>query len=269
MTVREKGGHILLELKEHAPFTLFGAVLGLLFMLIFQWFGRSGGHVLFQIFHPAHVVLSALVTTALFRLHEKKAGFLKVLLIGYVGSVGVASLSDCIIPYFGESIFRVHIPVHHHDQETEPQAAEGGEPAGGMQTAGQKQIEHDSEAAGVQDNSEHARSERPDIHLGFIEDWYLVNPAALLGVLLGYFRPRTKLPHAGHVLVSTWASSAHVLMNLSQPLSTLVLMGFFLVLFLAVWLPCCVSDIVFPTLFVRSGAVCGCHYHDHAKETAP
>jgi hypothetical protein len=33
-------------------------------------------------------------------------------------------------------------------------------------------------------------------------------------------------------------------------MSMVFLLGMFIVLFLAVWLPCCVSDIVFPLLFV-------------------
>jgi len=220
MATHGKIRHTLQELKEHAPFTLCGAMLGVAFMILFRNIGKEGGHVLFMIFHPGHVVLSAMVTAALFRLHEKKAGFLKVLFIGYVGSIGVATLSDCIIPYLGESILKV--PTH--------------------------QDVHFGEGL--------------DIHLGFIEDWYVVNPAALLGILLGYFWPRTKLPHAGHVLISTWASASHVLMSLEGEIGFFVLLGFIVVLFLAVLLPCCLSDIIFPSLFIKSGETCHCHYHD-------
>jgi hypothetical protein len=95
--------------------------------------------------------------------------------------------------------------------------------------------------------------------LGFIEDWYLVNPAALLGIVLAYFWPRTKFPHAGHVLISTWASSFHVLMNTHRELSLMMLIGVFVVLFIAVWVPCCISDIVFPLLFVKADE--GLHHH--------
>jgi hypothetical protein len=31
----------------------------------------------------------------------------------------------------------------------------------------------------------------------------------------------------------------------------MILVGVFVVLFIAVWLPCCISDIVFPLLFVN------------------
>ena len=251
--------HTLQELKEYAPFTLFGATLGVSFMLQFRNIGKEGGHVLFMIFHPGHVVLSVMVTAALFRLHEKKAGFLKVLIIGYIGSIGVATLSDSIIPYLGESIFEVHIPKHQdvHNEEANEEAAK-------LEEAGKHEGEEGHE--GEEDREEHIHGEGLDIHLGFIEDWYIVNPAALLGVLLGYFLPRTKLPHASHVLISTWASSAHVLMNMESEIGFFVLLGFFVVLFLAVWIPCCVSDIIFPSLFIKSGTVCHCHKHEKKEE---
>jgi hypothetical protein len=254
MATQGKLKHTLQELKEHAPFTLFGAVLGVAFMLLFRNISKQGAHALFLVFHPGHVVLSAMVTAALFRLHEKKARFIKVLIIGYVGAIGVATLSDCIIPWLGESIFKVHIPTHqdvHHEEPDDAAAAK---------------LEEEGKHEDEEGHEEHVHGEELDIHLGFIEDWYIVNPAALLGVLLGYFLPRTKLPHAGHVLISTWASSAHVLMNMESEIGFFVLLGFFVVLFLAVWLPCCVSDIIFPSLFIKSGTVCHCHYHEEKEE---
>jgi len=79
-----------------------------------------------------------------------------------------------------------------------------------------------------------------------------VFPAAIVGALIAYFRPRTKVPHAGHVLLSTWASSFHMLMAFSGNLPPARLAGSFVFLFLAVWLPCCIGDIVIPLLFVHS-----------------
>lgn len=89
------------------------------------------------------------------------------------------------------------------------------------------------------------------IHLGFIEEWWLVNPLALLGILIAYFRPTTKFPHAGHVLVSTWASTFHVIMALGGFRVWYEYLVLFVFLFLAVWVPCCTSDIVFPLMFVK------------------
>jgi hypothetical protein len=255
---------IVSELKAHAPFTLFGAATGVLAMLLFTKASPEVNHRLFQIFHPGHVVLSAIVTASLFRLHEKKRGFLIVLVVGYLGSIGVATLSDSILPFFGESILGVALPSHAQLHEH------------GDERAGQTDPAHDDEThaeglAEAEPEGPHATTGRPHIYLGFIEDWYLVNPAAILGVLIAWFLPRTRFPHAGHVLISTWASSFHMLMNTHRELTPTMFVGIFLILFIAVWLPCCVSDIIVPLLFVRSESLCACHHHHHhhAREEGP
>jgi len=247
--IQKKLAVILTELKNHAPFTLFGASTGLVCMYLFKDIGSGISHRLFQVFHPGHIVLSAIVTASLYKLYEGKAGFIKVLLIGYLGAIGIATLSDCILPFFGESILRVAIPVHaalhEHDEST-----------GHDNQVEQDMDDHEGrvrvEAGSEFETSRESSGIRARLHLGFIEDWYLVNPAALLGILIAYFRPRTRFPHAGHVLISTWASSFHVLMNTQRELSAFMLLGVFVVLFIAVWLPCCISDIFFPLLFVNS-----------------
>ena len=84
---------------------------------------------------------------------------------------------------------------------------------------------------------------------GAIAKWWLVNPLSVAGILLGSSFPTTKLPHAAHVLLSTWASLFHMTMATAGHfhVTALVLVATFL--FLAVWVPCCMSDIVFPLLF--------------------
>ncbi len=192
--------NIGVELKNHAPFTLFGALTGIVLMLLLRNLEHDTNQTMFYIFHPAHVVLSAMVTASMFQLHTKRRKFIVVLLIGFFGSLGIATVSDSLIPYIGE----VLLGLHAHP------------------------------------------------HIGFIEGWYLVIPAAVAGVLIAYLRPKTKFPHAGHVLLSTWASSFHILMAMGGQLSVWKAVGSFGFLFLAVWLPCCVSDIVFPLLFVKA-----------------
>ena len=222
MPVSGRLKQVLVELKAHAPFTMFGAFTGIMLMLLFRNISHQTSYRLFYIFHPAHVVLSAMVTASLFRLHDKTKGFLIVLIVGYVGSVGIATLSDSLIPFLGEDILGVAVPtevdVHSHEHHT---------------------------------GAEEQHNER-ELHIGFIEEWYIVNPAAMLGVLIAYFLPRTKLPHAFHILISTWASSVHIMMNTYQPMTAVMIVGIFIVLFIAVWLPCCFSDIVFPMLLVKS-----------------
>jgi len=250
MTVWDRFKHIGLELKAHSPFTLLGAALGIGFMLLFKDISKENALRLFAVFHPLHVVLSAMVTAALFKLHRKASSFLVILAIGYVGSIGIATLSDSLLPYVGQSVLGATIPTH--------------------------------AALHTLDDSDHVHgpdcdhNHKPHLHLGFIEEWYLVTPAALLGVVLAYFRPLTKIPHAGHVLVSTWASASFMLISSPEQMSLGLLLGMFIVLFLAVWLPCCLSDIVFPTLFIREdGAhlghhgcvLCGKPNPDKTKET--
>ena len=210
------------ELKAHSPFTLFGALTGIAMMLLFRNVSHETIYQLFYIFHPAHVVLSAIVTASLFRLHEKTKGFLTILVVGYIGSIGVATLSDSILPYFGEDILGVVIPTEAaaHSHESNPETGE--------------------------------KHHEKHWHIGFIEEWYIVNPSALLGILIAFFLPKTKLPHAFHILISTWASSSHIMMNTPQPYTATLLVGFIAVLFVAVWLPCCFSDIIFPMLLVKS-----------------
>jgi len=145
----------------------------------------------------------------MFKLHTKKAKFLIVLLVGFFGSLGIATLSDSLIPYIAEFLLGMHLNLHAHEH------------------------------AGFAEQA----------HIGFIEAWYIVIPAAIVGVLIAYLSPKTKFPHAGHVLLSTWASSFHMIMAMAGQLSAGRLAGSFVFLFLAVWLPCCVSDIVFPLLF--------------------
>ena len=249
--MNEKLRHIFAEIKGHAPFTFLGAFTGILLMFVFRGAVADKGHVLFAIFHPAHVLLSAMVTASLFSIHRSKRNFLLILLVGYFGSIGVATLSDSVVPYIGEKVLGLHVPSHadvHGGSVEEGGSHEG---HGHEEVAGE--VHHDEEEGGGH------------LHLGFIEEWYIVNPAAILGVLIAFFIPRTKFPHAGHVLISTWASSAHIMMNSSGDFTIGIICGMFVILFLAVWLPCCISDIIFPLLFVNSDielrGVCSCSHH--------
>jgi hypothetical protein len=198
-------GRIIKELKEHSPFTSFGALTGIIFMMLFRNMSHETAHGLFYVFHPLHICLSAVVTAALYNKHIAKEPksvkkFLKVLVVGYIGSVMIGTLSDSLIPFWGETL--LDMPNRH-------------------------------------------------AHIGFIEKWWLINPLAVLAVVIAYHWPVTKFPHAGHVLISTWASLFHMLMA-SGNASGVSYFGIFVFLFLAVWVPCCFSDIVFPMLFIKA-----------------
>ena len=144
------------ELKHHVPFTALGAVSGIIFMVLiaaFNWLPQVShvSETVFYILHPAHVVLSALVTTAIYKKHGG-GKIWAIILIGYLGAIGIATISDSLIPYLGETL--LGLPNR-------------------------------------------------EAHIGFIEEWWKVNPAAFLGIAIGYWRPTTEFPHSGHVLIST------------------------------------------------------------------
>jgi hypothetical protein len=183
--------------------------------------------------------------------YKKKASILVLLMIGYFGSVGIATLSDCILPFFGESLLGVAIPTHgdSHDLNAQNELHETGEANEPENHETASLDGHEHEEQGIR------------LHIGFIEEWYIVNPAAFLGILIAYFLPRTRFPHAGHILISTWASSFHVLMNTHRDFSLPILFGMIFVLFISVWLPCCISDIVFPMLFVKPSEYKLQHHH--------
>jgi len=193
--------HIVTELRVHAPFTFAGTLIGILIMAGFV-VGEVPPQVsrtLFWTCHPLHVLLSAQVTAAMYWLHGTRR-LLPVLVIGYLGSVGIATLSDSLLPYLGECLL-------------------------GLPNRG--------------------------IHLGFIEKPWLVNPLALAGIWLGCRWPKTRFSHAGHVLLSTWASLFHITMAFGGQPDVFTVIILAATLFFSVWIPCCTSDIIFPLLFIK------------------
>lgn len=188
------------ELKEHAPFTFMGAVSGIFMVFLLRNLPEETKFNLFYIFHPLHVLLSAFITASMYKLHKKNPSLIKIFLIGFIGSVGVATLSDSVLPFLGETLLKLP---------------------------------------------------HRELHLGFIEKWYIVNPIAILGIVLANAKPSTKFPHSAHILVSTWASLLHIMMSLGGAISIPLYFGILFLLFLSVWIPCCFSDIVFPLLFAQ------------------
>ena len=75
------------ELKLHAPFTFVGALTGIAIMVFFTVVSipRSVSASLFWGLHPLHVLLSALVTAGMYRLHSR-GKLWTTILIGYFGS---------------------------------------------------------------------------------------------------------------------------------------------------------------------------------------
>lgn len=199
------------ELKRHAPFTALGALSGIALMalVVVCRLPHETSAVVFDILHPLHVLLSAVVTAGILRRYRRPV--VLTFVVGYVGSVGIGTISDIVLPYLGGLL---------------------------------------------------VGAEMGHMHIGFIEHWWLVNPLALAGIGLALWRPWTRMPHSGHVLLSTWASLFYLAAHGRAEWLPL-LPAIFVVLFVAVWLPCCLSDIVFPLLFVREAAE-DHHGHSHA-----
>ena len=201
---------VLNELKHHGPFTLIGALGSVAVIMLLRHFApdfltTDRAASWFEFTHPMHVVLSAMVTASLYRNYRAKTkhskrGTLTVILIGYFGSIGIATLSDCLIPHWGELLL-------------------------GME-------------------GDHA-------HIGIIEMPFIINFAALFGIGFAYFYPKTHFPHTGHVLLSMAASLFHILRGQTGTFSILEGAAIGIFLFIAVWIPCCLSDIIFPLLFIK------------------
>lgn len=192
------GKRIARELKEHMPFTALGALAGILVMatVVLTNVPHHVSHTVFHTLHPVHVLLSALVTTAMY-VRYKKGKLWAAILIGWTGAISIGTLSDAMIPYLGGRLLQAQM----------------------------------------------------EFHVPFMEHWW-ISLVALAGAGIGCWRQTTRIPHFGHVLVSTWASLFYI--TAFGTADWIPLLPFiFLILFIAVWIPCCLSDIAYPLLFVR------------------
>ena len=157
---------------------------------------QSASEDIFHILHPAHLLLSAIVTSAVYRQH---GNIWAALVIGFIGSVGICSISDIVLPHIGGVLLGAEM----------------------------------------------------HLHVCILEHPWLVVSFALIGAVIGALTRRwTRCPHAAHVLTSTMASLFY-LMAFGVVDWTLRLPLVFVLLFIAVWLPCCASDIIFPHLFTK------------------
>lgn len=198
------------ELRRHVPYTVAGALCGILLFVLLQGVHSGTSYRVFYILHPIHVFFSAMATAALYQLHRRfspvySKKILQIIVVGYAGSIVVATLSDSLIPYLGEILLDM--------PETK-------------------------------------------VHIGFIEKWWLINPLALAGAGIAVGYPKTRISHSAHVLLSTFASLFHMLMAAGGTrLSSGSFIFILLFLFLAVWIPCSLSDIIVPVLVGETQSV--------------
>ena len=134
--VNSKAKYILLELINHLPFSIFGVVTGMIMVGLLTFIAIvSGGEgllnhaseELFHVFHPVHVLLSAVATTAMYWKHERS--WIKAIIVGMLGSILICGLSDTIFPFLGGILLgaqmHIHICVFEHYQLVVPFAILG------------------------------------------------------------------------------------------------------------------------------------------------
>jgi len=193
---------ILKELKHHVPFTALATALAviLVFILYMNKINLMHFGSAFDIFHPAHVFVSAVVTSAIF--YKYKKSVLLSLIIGLTGSIVIGSLSDIMLPYLGIIVTNVKI----------------------------------------------------SFHLPLIEEPAVIILTALIGSFAGTIKKiisKTQLLHFVHVLLSVFASLFYIL-AFAGIISPLLFTAVFAIVFIAVIVPCCISDIIYPLFFINS-----------------
>jgi hypothetical protein len=114
-----KARYVLKELAQHLPFSIFGVSVGIILMGILTFFAillqaehllPTASEELFHIFHPSHVLFSAVATTAMFWKHERN--LLKAIMVGFIGSIVICSLSDVFFPFIGGLMLGADMHVH-------------------------------------------------------------------------------------------------------------------------------------------------------------
>jgi hypothetical protein len=88
-----------------------------------------------------------------------------------------------------------------------------------------------------------------EFHLPLLEMPVWIVFYALLGSVIGTLTKLTKMPHFLHVFLSVFASLLYLL-TFSPAFEFIYFIGAFFTVFIAVIIPCCLSDIIFPFLFL-------------------
>jgi hypothetical protein len=224
---------LLVELREHVPFSVTAVALGLMAAGAICILGSGlmdggfdeaihdhalpkaddhGDHahgpvfaqLFFHLFHPAHMLFSAVATTAMFCRYDRSA--IKAVIVGMVGAIGVCGASDILMPHVSLMVLGIKTPWH----------------------------------------------------ICVIEHPTMVLPYAVIGVIVGMVASggvirSTLISHSLHVLASSMASIFYMVGPLGLVAWIDRVGQVFVFVVLAVMVPCCLSDIVFPLLMSRAG----------------
>jgi hypothetical protein len=212
----KKSSAIFSELKEHLPFTLLVSLFAGALVAVLYFVGRVPTEELFEIAHPAHILVSAAATAGIYWKYAGRVAanrlpltaWMKTVLVGVSGAILIGALSDVLLPFFGGRVF-------------------------GLETA---------------------------FHLPLLEMPVLILGLSFLGAVIGMYFDVFKLTHSLHVFLSVFASLFYLL-AFSVELSAAAVLLMSGLVFLVVYIPCCLSDIVFPLFFIDKPCVgCG-HFH--------
>jgi len=214
----KKSEAIWSELREHLPFSLGASLLAGILVAVLYNFGSVPSEELFEFLHPAHVLVSAVATSAIYwRYRGSMVGgrwsmaggeWVKAVLVGVVGAILIGTLSDVLLPWLAGNLFSLH--TH--------------------------------------------------LHLPILEEPILILGVALVGSVIGMYRDFFNVGHSLHIFLSVFASLFYLL-AFSVELGSLGIVLVSVLVFVAVYVPCCISDIVFPLLFVdKACKKCG-HFH--------
>ena len=221
---------LLVELREHVPFSVTAVALGLMaagaICILGSGFMEGGfgeaihdhaqheagdhahgpvfARLFFHLFHPAHMLFSAVATTAMFCRYDRST--IKAIIVGMVGAIGVCGASDILMPHVSLIVLGIKTPWH----------------------------------------------------ICVIEHPTMVLPYAVIGVIVGVVSSggvirSTLISHSLHVLASSMASIFYMVGPLGLVAWIDRVGQVFVFVVLAVMVPCCLSDIVFPMLMSKTG----------------
>ncbi len=116
---KSKFKYILVELAHHLPFSIFGVSVAMIVLGFLNFFAILMGaeasfpmaaEELYHVFHPTHVLFSAVATTAMLWKHDRR--LIRTILIGFFGSITVCGISDYVIPYWGGILLGLPMEMH-------------------------------------------------------------------------------------------------------------------------------------------------------------
>ena len=205
-----RGDTIVRELKHHVPFSLVVSFLAGILVAVVYLFWSIPSEGFFEVLHPAHVLVSAAATSAIYYKYKRNSGLsvLAGVVVGVLGAVIIGTLSDVLLPWVaGNLLF--------------------------LETS---------------------------LHLPIFESPLLILGVGVAGALFGIYVEMFRMTHSLHVFLSVFASLFYLL-AFSGVMNVWVVLGISLIVFLVVYVPCCISDIVFPILFIKEPCRdCG-HWH--------